>query len=425
MFLLISGFFDILFIFLAVNYICAERYRFRLYDLVFFVVILIIPELINSGLIENPYMILGYVLLGIYVKVKFHLGLWEFIVDFTILFAYMVAIQLFFSVPIYFLNDPDLVEIIAPVVNICSCLITVYMGRKRLLWKLSGFMNRNGWVTRGILICCGMGIFYLVVVVKFTYSLRIMDHIIFGAWTVLICFLAVMWQKSRNEVEAKDREMELQKTYEDVYQNLVQSIRRRQHEFDNHIMALCGIYKTVDTIEELIQQQSLYCEDIARDNHYNKLLSASSPVFIGFLYSKFTLAEEKGCEVDYSVNIAESDSPVIPEYYIVEILGILLDNALEALEEAGSRKIYVEVLGTGEDLRITVKNISSYIPQSQIANFTRHGFSTKVKGRGIGLYSLKVIVDKFGGKLAIYNEKREEENWLVFNIEITDKAASK
>lgn len=424
MLLLVGGFFDILLIFLAINYICAERYRFHLYDPVFFVITLIIPELINSGLMKSPYILLGYALLGIYVILKFHPGLWEFIVDFIILFSYMVAIQLFFSIPIYFMNDSDLVDAMALIVNICSCLITVYMGRKRILWKLSGFMNRNGWVTRGFLICCGMGIFYLVVVVKFTYSLRIMDHIIFGAWTVLICFLAVMWQKSRNEVEAKDREMELQKTYEDVYQNLVQSIRRRQHEFDNHIMALCGIYKTVDTIEELIRQQSLYCKDIARDNHYNKLLSASSPVFIGFLYSKFTLAEEKGCEVDYHINITENDSPIVPEYHIVEILGILLDNALEALEEASSRMIYVEVLGTEKDLRITVKNTSSYIPQSQIANFTRHGFSTKGEGRGIGLFSLKMIVDKFGGELAIYNEEREEENWLVFNIEITNKAAS-
>lgn len=44
--------------------------------------------------------------------------------------------------------------------------------------------------------------------------------------------------------------MELQKAYDDDCQNLVQSIKRRQHEFDNHLVALCGIYKTVDTIEE-------------------------------------------------------------------------------------------------------------------------------------------------------------------------------
>ena len=206
MLMFISGLFDNLFVFLSINYICAERYQFHLYDPVFFSSTLVISELVDFGLIQIPYMAIGYALLGIYVKVKFHPELWEFIVNFTILFAYMVAIQLFFSIPIYFINDPDLVDAMALIVNICSCLITVYMGRKLVLWKLSGFMNRNGWVTRGILICCGMGIFYLVVVVKFTYSLRIMDHIIFGAWTVLICFLAVMWQKSRNEVEAKDQE---------------------------------------------------------------------------------------------------------------------------------------------------------------------------------------------------------------------------
>lgn len=424
MLLFVGGFSDFLFIFLGINFVNAERYRFHLYDPLFFAITLPIPELVNSGLIDSRYMLLGYLLLGIYMKVKFHPPFWRFIMNLVILFAYMVTVQLFFSIPIYFMNNPNLVQIIVMAVNICSCLFTIYIGRRRILWKVSEFINRNGWVVRGILLCCGLGIFYLVVVVKFTYSLRIMDHIIFGVWTILICFLAVMWQKSRDEIEVKSREMELQRTYEDVYKNLVQSIRRRQHEFDNHLMALCGIYKTVDTIEELIHQQSLYCRDIMGDNHYNKLLAASSPVFIGFLYSKFTMAEEKGCEIDYRINMVETDRQIIPEYHIVEVLGILLDNALEAMENASSKQIYVEVLGTEENLKITVKNISRYITQSQIVNFMRPGFSTKGEGRGIGLSSLKMIVDKFGGILSVYNEHRKEENWFVFKIEIANKAAS-
>ena len=76
-----------------------------------------------------------------------------------------------------------------------------------------------------------------------------------------------MWLKSRKEIREKDKEIAIMKNYGESYRSLVQSVRMRQHQFDNHLMALGGIYKTAGSVEELIRLQSLYCQGIKEENH--------------------------------------------------------------------------------------------------------------------------------------------------------------
>lgn len=248
--------------------------------------------------------------------------------------------------------------------------------------------------------------------------------ILFGFWIILTCFLAVMWLKSRKEIREKDKEIAIMKNYGESYRSLVQSVRMRQHQFDNHLMALGGIYKTAGSVEELIRLQSLYCQSIKEENHYNRLLSAGSPILAGFLYSKIRMAEERGCVVEYLVNTTDGDRHIIPEYHTIEMLGILMDNAVEAVEAEDNRNLYVEILETAGRIKMTVSNTSVYISQTQILNFVKKGFSTKGEGRGLGLPFLTSLVNQYGGDLAVYNEEKDSVNWLVFSILITKEAAS-
>ncbi len=414
----ISGFFDLLFLFLGINYISGHKYRFHICDILMFLADLAILDLINSGYVDEKFIFAGYAVMAAYMVIKFHPGVAGLIVNAAALFVYAVVVQLFFAIPAYFAENPFFVDILVLLANICSCLVTAYVGRKRFLWKIMKLIRNHDWLVRGIIFCCGLGAAYLIITLKFDDSLRITDYIIFGLWTVLICILAVMWQKGRAEISIKNREMELQKAYEGSYQDLVQSVRMRQHEFDNHLVALCGVYKTADTVEELIRRQSLYRGELEKHNQYNRLLSLQSPVLAGFLYSKFDRAQEMGCRISYSVKTAGEDTLRIPEYHVIELLGILIDNAVEALEHQEDGQIYVELAETGRAIRIIVRNTSEYVPQGDIVKFTKNGYSSKGTGRGLGLASLALIVNQYDGELKVCNEEWEQVNWLVFQIEI-------
>lgn len=416
MLLRLSEVFEVLFMFSAINFICSRKYRFCIYDFIFYLSVVIILDCINTGYLNDIYMLIAYLLMAIYLIYKFRPKLKEFFVEAVVFLLCVSIIELVTSAPMYLLKEmiPD--EIIFVMVTIFSCIIVFLLGVKLILFRVTKIIIESNWMFYLILGCCGMGMIYLIIVSRFTYSLRGTDYLIFGLWTILICVLAALWQKSRNEVEVKKKEMLLQKTYEDVYQNLVRSIRQRQHEFDNHLIAICGLNKTTSNLEELIEEQNKYIGQIKEDNRYNKLLSVESPTLVGFLYSKFIQIEEKGCTIDYFVKVSEDSEKIIPEYRLIEILGILIDNAVEAVADKFLKSIYVEVINTKDELQISVRNISNYIPQKDIYNFVKPGYTTKGKDRGIGLSSLVSIVDRYAGDFTIRNLKIEKSNWLVFKI---------
>ena len=416
MLLRLTEVFEVLFIFLTINFICDKKYRFSIFDIMVCLSIVVLMDCVNTGILNDIYLNIEYVLVAIYIIYKFRPKLRDFFVEAVIFLLCATIIELVASAPMYPLHKimPD--EIISVIATILSCIIVLLLNIKKLLYRITNMSKQNNWMFYSILGCCAMGMIYLLIVAKFTYSLRGTDYLIFGLWTILICVLAALWQKSRNEVEIKNKEIILQKTYEEAYQNMVKSIRQRQHEFDNHLIALCGLNKTAATLEEVLEKQNNYMGQIEEDNRYKRLLSVESPTLVGFLYSKFIQAEEQGCKVSYFVKISDEAERFIPEYRIIEILGILIDNAVEAVADKVWKSIHVEVVHTRDELIIEVRNISTFIPQNDIYNFVKPGYTTKGKDRGIGLASLVSTVDKYAGEVHIRNCKIDEINWIRFKI---------
>lgn len=376
MLLRMSELFEIAFMFLGINYICSKRYIFRFYDLVFSVGILIILDLVNAGHIDKIYIGLGYIALVIYVLAKFRPKLRILFVGITVFFVYMVVSEQMLSIP--------------------ACLTT------------ETFQEELAVLTA----------VYLIAVMKFSDVLRGTDYLLFGLWAILFCIQMIMWQKRKSDAYIHNKEQELERTYGGSYQELLQDVRRKQHEFDNHLIALSGIYKTVSSAEALIREQKMYCEQLGRDNRYNKLLAVPSPVLAGFLYSKLTRAEERGCDPAYRIEIPSINNMPLPEYRVIEILGILLDNAIEALEKQDTRKLYAEISEDPEYMRILVKNNSDYIRQNDIRCFVRAGYSTKGKDRGLGLTTVAELAKKYDGILRIFNDEDNQLNWLVTEVVI-------
>lgn len=418
MLLKIGEMLEVLFLFMEVNYICTKKYKFSIYDIVLFLIVVFILDCVNCGIIDTFYMTAGYVLLAAYIELKFRVKWKEFLACVFLLLICSCVIELAASVPVYLSGDRISQEMALVVVNIITCFVVFSLGRQGLFYRIFRTLKESSWLFYSIMVCCGLGTVYLVIVLKFTFSLRMTDYLIFGVWTFLICVLTVMWQKSQNEIHIKNKEIELRRSYEEVYQNMVRSIRQKQHQFDNHLIALCGMYKTADTIEELIQMQNVYMGQIQADNRYHKLLSVESPILVGFLYSKFVIAEDEGCHIDYFVNISEHSKHFIPEYRLIEMLGILIDNAIEAVSDKLQKQVYVEIIETQEEIDICVKNRSEYISQSDILKFVKRGYSTKGEDRGFGLATLVSLVEQYEGELLLCNEEKEGENWFTCKIQI-------
>lgn len=270
-----------------------------------------------------------------------------------------------------------------------------------------------------ILILCGLGFeLYQIVdkrIIKSDLNFLMIYFVLFGL------FIIYEWQKSRMDVERKKTQLEMNRLYYDAYDQLIMLVRERQHDMKNHINAILSLAYTTENYDELIAKQKEYCGYVIEQNEKTKLvLSSGNPLISGFLYSKIREAENDNITIDYKVGIEKAET-AIPEYELVEMAGILLDNAMEALrnmEEELARIIYFSIKETEDAIEIIVANTSPCYEEDMTARFFEPGYSSKGQNRGIGLSKLKRMVQNRKGTVTIYNKLHKDVNYLTFEIRL-------
>ena len=100
------------------------------------------------------------------------------------------------------------------------------------------------------------------------------------------------------------------------------------------------------------------------------------------------------------------------------MIGILFDNAIEAFSNAEEerKQILVEVNNREHKIHISVANSSRIVDTKEIQSFFQPNYSSKGKGRGIGLAKLKKKVSEYAGDIIVSNEKCMDIDFLKFSI---------
>ncbi len=242
-----------------------------------------------------------------------------------------------------------------------------------------------------------------------------------GCLSVFLLLLVLYnWQKSRAEAERKIR---ISGLYYEAYDELLTLVRERQHDMNNHISAIMGMLYTIDNYEELVSAQRRYlCEVMENNEEARLLLSIENPILVGFIYRKIQNARLCGIRVEYKIAAGEG-ALHISDYTLVEILGILFDNAMEALTESNleEKVIRLDIVDERIRVRVCVANTSREFAPQEMAQFFQKGYSSKGKGHGIGLKKLKKIVLDLKGDIVVSNNKEGDVNFLEFNVFLPGK----
>jgi len=248
---------------------------------------------------------------------------------------------------------------------------------------------------------------------------------------VLLCVLAVMLLTMilmRNVSKRQETEIHLYKMYTKPLEDLIREIRARQHEFDNHLNAILNMHLTVDSYDELVRAQSDYIFSIVDDkrNSYIPLLKISDKVLAGFLYTKMVSVKKP---VEFEAEIGTGTIVTrTPEKDIIEVVGTLIDNAVDACDDENRRiKLFISSVGadtpsTDDDkLIVEVMNEHEPIPMSEMSHFFEKGWSTKSKEknmRGFGLYNAKRIITDHKGQITLENKEIDGRNYIFFRVEL-------
>ena len=398
-----------------------EKLKADIYNISLIIFVVVFIEAITRGFLPESAMPFAYAGICIFCIFEFDCRFIEAFINCVLAFMIIGVLQLLFYLPAYAVTGGIQNEILEHfIIHICSFAAVLLINRIVNLHILSLYFQKRGILIKAVFAV--MVVFFAIRLYEFKGRNFIgnRDYVFVMLFIFMTFILVFQWQKARSEVERRNMELEMQKLCNDSFAELIRQIRMRQHDFKNHLNAIMSMQYTASSLEELREKQEEYRKHLEEENKFGDLLSMNgNPTMIGFLYSKFSEADKKGIRVLYRVEIGELQSET-GLYRLIEVVGILFDNALEALEHTDrmEKEVHFMLTESEEQIFVHVSNVSRRYRQDEMEQFFQKGYSTKGNGRGIGLEKVKTIMEKSDGKIVVENRSIDGNNYLVFELYI-------
>lgn len=426
MMLIIFVFLEAVTVLILLNALYGQKMHLDWISVLFIICDCVLMSLIRfCGLNQNSSFIIYFALL-VYCIMEFKTKISEMIVNMVLLAIIMMGIQLPALLILDVLGDTikGYEDLSVAIINAVILAIVIIIIKKIDLHTISTSFLRKGKIIGIILIFESTLLAFLLYQYKSAQGEVPVQYIVITGVLVLILMLCVHTLLYKIRFREKQAELEAYKTYSAAFSDLITQIRARQHEFDNHISVLCNLHYICKDYDELVQEQSKYAKDVISNNRFHKLLVSGNPVIAGFLYGKLSSIQEQGIEVTYTFHISEFTSK-IPVYLVVELVGNLLKNAVEAVKtQQVEKQIHLSCTENENEFCLGVRNRSEKIPLDEIGRFFEKGYSSKGSGRGLGLYNVKEICEKYGVDIVCDNTEIDDKNWFLIELHIKKQTFS-
>ena len=214
---------------------------------------------------------------------------------------------------------------------------------------------------------------------------------------ITISILKNIKLETNNKIEST--KLEQQKKYILALEKNNNEIRKFKHDFNNIILGLDGYINNDDFNKEKLKK---YFNSTIMNFNNNielndiviaKLNSIKVSSLKSLITNKVLMAQNNNINVDINIQ-GEINDFHTDEMQLSRILGILLDNAIEAsLEVPDDKKIEVNIIQIDKTTDIQISNTFNNTG-TPITDFNKEGFSTKGTNRGLGLSSAHEIANK-------------------------------
>lgn len=227
--------------------------------------------------------------------------------------------------------------------------------------------------------------------------------VVTGSIVVLLVvgFLLMMLHVRKRSMMQQKEILQYQDNLEEIY-DMMHIFR---HDYKNTIIALKGSYEERDyeKIGEILSAISADFEKIDYKHQMGIVSQIEDAALKWLLISKMSAAQSKNIILSLIVS-KDIRYGRIKTYEFNNIIGNLLDNAIEAAEESEKRQVKIALLNKNGDTIISVKN--TYHHKPALSELYKKGYTNKDGHSGYGLYHIKKMIDR-------YNE-------VLMDVRITD-----
>lgn len=280
--------------------------------------------------------------------------------------------------------------------NFCVCVLMIaltFILRKPLRKLMNYKLSENKKI---VIISVLATIFTAIFFYKFATGYKMnQDVLIYFAFIIILFTLFRQRIDNENVSKKYDELLDVMKNYESD----IEEQRTLRHETKNEFATIkCKLQDKEDnkTIIEYIDSV-IGEKEKAGSTNYSKFKYLPSNGLKGFFYYKCTEAEKKGISV--SVNISKQiensflmDIETKDFKDLARIIGVYIDNAIEASSTSEDKKLGIEMYLIKEKIEIIITN--TFNNEINLDKIGKESFSTKGKHRGHGLLLVKKILSE-------------------------------
>lgn len=288
--------------------------------------------------------------------------------------------------------------------------------KKVVNYKLSSNMKI---IMVSVLTLATITVFFYSLISNYRQNNNIFAYLLLiGTLMIMLFYLIRQKMDNENMFKKYDDLLTIMKNYESD----IEEQRTINHESKNELLTIRSKLS-----EENDKELCSYVDSIIGDKKsvksakFSKFKYLPSNGLKGFFYYKFIEAEKKGIKV--SLNISKlvensylGDMKTKDFKDLTRIIGVYLDNAIEAASTSKDKKLGIEIYEVKGIIQIIISNTyDNAIEKDKVGN---ERYSTKGKNRGHGLLLVKRILNENN---RITSETKITDSLYIQTIKINEK----
>ncbi len=213
---------------------------------------------------------------------------------------------------------------------------------------------------------------------------------------------------TESKLEQTSMSLEESKLYNKTLEILQDNTRAFRHDSANILQGMVG-YMDNNDMEGLKKYYSQFVDDFSHSNNLATLSPkvVNNPAIYSVLASKYHKADELGIKITLE-SFLDMNELHIKIYEFTRVLGILMDNAIEASKECDEKLINV-IFRKDNKRHMQLLIVENTYKDKQIdtEKIYEKGYSTKKGNTGLGLWEIRQILKK-NDNLNLYTTKNDK-----------------
>lgn len=290
-----------------------------------------------------------------------------------------------------------------------KALNIIVKNRKELKYMITSINKKNLISIIAILAFCIFPQFIIYLLNKYNYPAYFL--ILNSLQMIIVSIVIFASFKNALEKEKAEHDLMAANLHNKTMTGMVDGVKKLKHDYSNIFQSLNGYVSTkqYDKLEAHIKAIIGECNDI---NNLSVITPEifNDPAIYGIVGAKYFMAIEKDIkfDLDITTNIAEINFSM-PD--LSRILGILLDNAIEATSKLDNNKyIKLEMRFDSKKYADVIRVYNTYDTSIQVNtnDIFKKGYSSKKVKSGIGLWEVQKLIKKAGNSQIFANIEKEK-----------------